>query len=160
MTGSPITTGLLMLGIAGAVAACSPATPLATPATPTTAAAPTTAPAPTPAAVARAPVVQQELPNVRGKSFTSAIVTFPPGSHAVSHRHGDASVYAYVLEGTVLSRLDGEPIRRYGQGENWTEQPGAHHVATENASPTAPARLLVVFIADTGAQLKIDDPPS
>jgi hypothetical protein len=48
----------------------------------------------------------------------------------------------------------------YHQGENWSEQPGAHHLATENTSPTEPAKLLVVFIAKTGEQLKVDDPHS
>ena len=105
-----------------------------------------------------APLFQQVLPNVRGKTFTSAIVTFPPAARAVPHRHGDAFVYAYVLEGAVSSQLEGEPAHVYHQGENWSEQPGAHHLATENTSPTEPAKLLVVFIATTGEQLKVDDP--
>jgi hypothetical protein len=33
-------------------------------------------------------------------------------------------------------------------------------VATENASQTAEAKLLVVFVATTGEQLKVDDPHS
>jgi quercetin dioxygenase-like cupin family protein len=97
---------------------------------------------------------------VPGKTFTSAIVTFPPAARAVPHRHGDAFVYAYVLEGAVSSQLEGQPARVYHQGENWSEPPGAHHLATENTSSTAPAKLLVVFIAPTGAQLKVDDPHS
>ncbi|MFN3005778.1 cupin domain-containing protein [Mycolicibacterium wolinskyi] len=104
------------------------------------------------------PLLQQALPNVAGKTFTSAIVTFPPGAHAAPHRHGDAFVYAYVLEGAVSSQLEGEPGHVYRKGENWSEQPGAHHVATENVSSTDPAKLLVVFIATTGEQLKVDDP--
>jgi quercetin dioxygenase-like cupin family protein len=76
----------------------------------------------------------------------------------VPHRHGNAFVYAYVLEGAVRSQLEGEPMRTYHQGENWIEQPGAHHVATENVSNTEPAKLLVVFVSTTGKQLKIDDP--
>lgn len=104
------------------------------------------------------PLLQQALPNVAGKTFTSAIVTFPPGAHAAPHRHGDAFVYAYVLEGAVSSQLEGEPAHIYRQGENWSEPPGAHHVATENISSTDPAKLLVVFIATTGEQLKVDDP--
>ena len=101
---------------------------------------------------------EEALPNVPGKTFTSAIVTFPPAARAVPHRHGDAFVYAYVLEGSVSSQLEGEPARVYHQGENWSEQPGAHHLATENTSTTEPAKLLVVFIATTGEQLKVDDP--
>jgi quercetin dioxygenase-like cupin family protein len=107
-----------------------------------------------------APLFEEALPNVPGKTFTSAIVTFPPAARAVPHRHGDAFVYAYVLEGSVSSQLEGEPARVYHQGENWSEQPGAHHLATENTSTTEPAKLLVVFIATTGEQLKVDDPHS
>ncbi|PQP15055.1 cupin domain-containing protein [Rhodococcus opacus] len=105
-----------------------------------------------------APLFQQMLPNVRDKTFTSAVVTFPPAARAVPHHHGDAFVYAYVLEGAVSSQLEGGPAHVYHRGENWSEQPGTHHLATENTSPTEPAKLLVVFIASTGEQLKIDDP--
>ena len=105
-----------------------------------------------------APLLQQALPNVRGKTFTSAIVSFPPRARALPHRHGDAFVYAYVLEGTVRSQLGGKPVHTYRVGENWVEQPGAHHVLTENTSSTKRARLLVVFVADTGAKLKVNDP--
>lgn len=104
------------------------------------------------------PLLQQALPNVAGKTFTSAIVTFPPSARATTHRHGDAFVYAYVLEGTVRSELQGEPARVYHQGDNWSEPPGAHHLATENTSSTDPAKLLVVFVATTGSPLKVDDP--
>jgi quercetin dioxygenase-like cupin family protein len=104
------------------------------------------------------PLLQKALPNVEGKTFTSAIVDFPPAARAVPHRHGDAFVYAYVLDGTVRSRLAGQTAHTYQQGQDWVEQPGAHHLLTENVSPTAPARLLVIFVSTTGDRLKIDDP--
>ncbi|MGW2240203.1 cupin domain-containing protein [Streptomyces sp. NPDC001759] len=106
------------------------------------------------------PLLQQALANVKGKTFTSAIVAFPPGASALPHRHGQALVYAYVLEGTVRSKLDDKPVTTYHQGENWVEQPGAHHVLTENASRTKPAKILVVFVSDTGPKLKVEDPTS
>jgi quercetin dioxygenase-like cupin family protein len=105
------------------------------------------------------PLFQMALPDVKGKTFTSAIVDFPPAARAAPHRHGEAFVYAYVLDGTVASKLDGAPVRTYHQGENWVEQPGAHHVLAQNASRTEPAKLLVVFISNTGDKLKVDDPP-
>jgi quercetin dioxygenase-like cupin family protein len=105
------------------------------------------------------PLFETALPNVEGKTFTSAIVEFPPGARAVPHRHGEAFVYAYVLDGTVASKLDGAARRTYHQGDNWVEQPGAHHLLTENTSRTEPAKLLVVFISNTGDTLKVDDPP-
>jgi quercetin dioxygenase-like cupin family protein len=146
-----IASGVLIAGTAAAVVGCAPATER--PTTPATAAVASEHPSET-----LTPLIQQALPNVEGKTFTSATVTFPPGARAVPHRHGHAFVYAYVLEGAVRSQLEGEPMRTYHQGENWSEQPGAHHVATENASNTEPAKLLVVFVSTTGDQLKTDDP--
>ncbi|RKT88004.1 Cupin domain protein [Saccharopolyspora antimicrobica] len=104
------------------------------------------------------PLLQQALPNAPGKTFTSSIVDFPPGARATPHRHGEAFVYAYVLEGTLRSQLDDQPTSTYHQGQNWVEQPGAHHVLTENASRTDRAKLLVVFVSNTGDALKVDDP--
>jgi quercetin dioxygenase-like cupin family protein len=105
-----------------------------------------------------APQFSHAIPNVQGKTFTSAIVTFPPGAKAAPHRHGDAFVYAYVLSGAVRSQLDGAPARIYRTGEDWFEPPGAHHVLTENVSGSASAKLLVVFVADAGVPLKVPDP--
>ncbi|MEU9379858.1 cupin domain-containing protein [Streptomyces sp. NPDC048279] len=106
------------------------------------------------------PLLQQALPQVKGKTFTAAIVDLPPDARAAPHRHGQAFVYAYVLEGTVRSQLDGKPVTTYHQGQNWAEQPGAHHLLTENTSQTKAARLLVVFVSNTGDSLKSDDPGS
>jgi quercetin dioxygenase-like cupin family protein len=146
-----IASGVLIASTAAVVVGCSPGTER--PVTPATAVLASRQPSET-----LTPLIQQALPNVHGKTFTSATVTFPPGARAVPHRHGNAFVYAYVLEGAVRSQLEGEPMRTYHQGENWIEQPGAHHIATENVSNTEPAKLLVVFVSTTGEQLKIDDP--
>lgn len=105
------------------------------------------------------PQFSQPLPNVAGKSFITAIVNFAPGAKAQPHRHGQAFVYAYVLQGAVRSAVDDQSPRIYRVGENWSEPPGAHHPLTENASSTKPARLLVVFIANTGDALKTPDQP-
>lgn len=101
----------------------------------------------------------QPLPNVPGKTFSTLIVDFAPGASARPHRHGQAFVYAYVLKGAVRSRLDDEPSRIYRTGDNWSEPPGARHPVTENTSRTQPARLLVVFVANTGDALKTPDQP-
>ena len=105
------------------------------------------------------PLVEQPLPNVKGKTFTAEIVYFPPNASSAPHRHGSAFVYAYVLEGTVRSQLAGEPARTYHQGQNWVEPPGAHHLLAEDASSTKPAKLLVIFISNRGAKLTINDQP-
>jgi len=44
---------------------------------------------------------------------------------------------------------DGE-ARIYRAGESWFEPPGASHPVSRNASKTKPAKLLAVFIVDSG----------
>jgi quercetin dioxygenase-like cupin family protein len=150
MIGTRLVSTLLVVGVMATGGACARTDEGATSAKPAAAAIPQET---------LSPLVEKPLPNIKGKTFTSAIVDFPPAARAAPHRHGAAFVYAYVLEGTVVSRLEGEPVRTYHRGENWIEQPGAHHVLTENTSRTRPAKLLVVFIANTGAKLKVDDQP-
>ena len=147
MTRAGIADALLAVAVATAVAGCVPEVEPRADGAP-----------PKPNSETLAPLFEQALPDEPGKTFTSAIVTFPPAAQATPHRHGHAFVYAYVLEGTVSSQLEGEPAHVYHQGENWSENPGAHHLSTENTSTTEPAKLLVVFIAPTGEQLKVDDP--
>ncbi|CAN5425103.1 hypothetical protein BH11PSE4_BH11PSE4_10040 [soil metagenome] len=105
------------------------------------------------------PVFQQPLPNIAGKAFSAVTVDFAPSGRSVPHRHGQAFVYAYVLQGTVRSQLEGQPVQTYVAGQGWHEDPGSHHVLTENPSATKSARLLVIFVADTGVALKTDDSP-
>lgn len=152
MIGMRIAGGLLAAATLAAATACT------TPNQPAPAATPKAAAASRPPTETLTPLTQQALPNVQGKTFTSAIVEFPPGAHALPHRHGAAFVYAYVLEGVVRSKLDDKPTGTYRQGQYWVEQPGAHHVRTENTSQTNKARLLVVFVSNTGDNLKVDDP--
>jgi quercetin dioxygenase-like cupin family protein len=100
------------------------------------------------------PVFQHALPDGAGKAITVVEVDFEAGARADAHRHGQAFVYAYVLSGEIRSQLAGEPARSYRAGQGWFEPPGARHLLTENLSRTAPARLLVVFVANAGEPLK------
>ncbi|MGW1881496.1 cupin domain-containing protein [Streptomyces sp. NPDC001970] len=154
MIGIRLSCGVLAAGVVAAAVACAPA------AERPTGRVPVAAVASEPPEETLTPLYEQALPNVKGKTFTSAAVDFPPAARAVPHRHGEAFVYAYVLDGTMRSKLDGEPTRTYQQGENWVEEPGAHHVLTENASKTEPAKLLVIFVSNTGDELKVPDPQS
>ncbi|MGW5363397.1 cupin domain-containing protein [Actinopolymorpha pittospori] len=151
---------MIAMRIAGgllAVATLTAATACATSAQPANARTPTATVASKHPTETLTPLLQQNLPDVKGKTFTSAVVNFPPNARAKPHRHGEAFVYAYVLQGSVRSELAGKPVTAYHQGQNWVEPPGAHHVLTENTSRTKPAKLLVVFVSDTGAKLKVDD---
>jgi quercetin dioxygenase-like cupin family protein len=97
------------------------------------------------------PAFSHPIMNVPGKSITSLVVTYPPGAKTPPHRHGRAFVVAYVLEGSIRSKVDGVE-KVYKAGESWTERPGAHHQVSENASATEPAKLMAYLIADSKAK--------
>src|SRR5262249_10506855 len=69
---------------------------------------------------------------------------------SASHAHAkSAFVFAYVLSGEIESQVNEEPKRVYRAGESWYETPGSIHRVSRNASTTAPAKLLAVFVVDT-----------
>lgn len=97
------------------------------------------------------PAFNRAIPNIPGKSIVAAVVDYPPRGASPSHRHApSAFIFAYVLSGRVRSSVDGALPRIYGPGESWAEPPGAHHTVSENASASEHARLLAVFVLNTG----------
>lgn len=100
-----------------------------------------------------------EIPNIPGKSLKTVVVDYAPGFGSPSHTHApSAFILAYVLEGSVISAVGGQPERVYRAGEHWTEAPGDHHGVSRNASATEPAKLLAIFVVDsTDQELTIPD---
>jgi quercetin dioxygenase-like cupin family protein len=105
-------------------------------------------------------IFERELPNIAGKSLIALEVLYPPGAASPSHTHPkSAFIYAHVLSGEIISAVDEEKPRVYQPGEGWHEIPGAHHRVSRNASKTKPAKLLAIFILDSGErQLVVPDP--
>jgi len=97
------------------------------------------------------------IPTMPGKVVTSLSVEYPPGASTPPHRHGDAFVIGYVLEGSIRSQVDGE-MTVYGVGESWTERPGASHEVSENASDRLPAKVMAIFISDAEQQALVEMP--
>ena len=102
------------------------------------------------AAPARRLAIDEVIPNIPGKSLKTVIVNYAPGQMSGPHAHAkSAFVIAYVLEGEILSGVNGQAAKTYKPGEYWTENPGDHHTTSGNASKTAPAKLLAIFVLDT-----------
>ena len=104
------------------------------------------------------PVACEKLPNVPGKSITTLLVEFPPNAFTPRHRH-PGSVTAYVTKGTLRSQLNDGPVGTFGVGGTWFEPPGTIHSMVENPSPTEPAEIMAIFVADSdcGALTIFDD---
>jgi quercetin dioxygenase-like cupin family protein len=99
---------------------------------------------------ARRPLTTQAIANIPGKSIRAVEVEYAPGASSLPHTHApSAFIYAYVLSGEVESKVNNGETRRYKAGESWFEAPGAVHSISRNASNTAPAKLLAVFVVDT-----------
>ena len=62
-------------------------------------------------------------------------------------------MFAYVLEGTVVSQLEGDEPMTYTKGQSWYESPKKPHVVSKNASKTEPAKLLVFLLSQEGESL-------
>ena len=96
------------------------------------------------------PVFEHVIPNIEGKSMVAVVVTYPPGGKSLAHHHArSAFIYAYVLSGAIRSQVDDQPAKVYQVGEGFYEMPGSYHRISENASDSAPASLLAVFVVDS-----------
>jgi quercetin dioxygenase-like cupin family protein len=83
-------------------------------------------------------------------------VEYPPGASTPAHHH-DGTIFAYVVEGAVITALDDGPEKRFEAGQGWYERPGQVHRVSRNASRTERAKLLVVFLTEAGkAALKLE----
>jgi quercetin dioxygenase-like cupin family protein len=97
------------------------------------------------------PQFEHAIPNIQGKSLVAIVVDYAPGGASPSHMHSkSAFIFAYVVSGAIESQVNDGPKRVYHAGESWYETPGSIHRVSRNASTTEPAKLLAVFVADTG----------
>ena len=85
------------------------------------------------------------LTRAPGQSLEALRVSYAPGESSRPHLH-DRDAYVYVLHGHVRSQVEGQPLRVYAAGESWFEPAGARHLVSANASDSAPATFLVVFV--------------
>ena len=96
------------------------------------------------------PLLQKDLPDVPGKEGLIERVALSPGEIVPPQRH-NADVFAYVLDGSIITQLMGGKPRTVHAGEAFYESPTDVHVESRNASTTQPATLLVFFVKKTGA---------
>ncbi len=95
-------------------------------------------------------VYEHPLPDVPGKSIKAALVEYGPGGYSAAHTHAkSALIYATILEGAVMSAVNGGEAKTFTVGQSFTELPGDLHDVSANASKTEPAKLLAVFVVDS-----------
>ncbi|SAL74151.1 cupin 2 domain-containing protein [Caballeronia udeis] len=87
------------------------------------------------------PVMRQAIPEAAGKNVLVATVSYVPGQASEAHMHR-GSVFAYVLEGHVVSQLEGSAAKTYEPGESWYEAPGSHHLVSRNPRRQTTCRVI------------------
>lgn len=92
----------------------------------------------------------KNLPDFPGKDGMIEVVDFAPGEISQPHRH-NADLFVYVLEGTIVTQVEGEPPKKLKAGDVFYESPTDIHVVSRNASATKPAKLLVFYVKDRGS---------
>jgi quercetin dioxygenase-like cupin family protein len=95
-------------------------------------------------------VIKQELPGQPQREMILVEVTYPPGTGSPPHIHPNG-VMAFVVSGAIASKVNDGPEQVFRAGEAWWEPPGALHRVSRNASSTAPATLLAIYVAPKGA---------
>lgn len=103
------------------------------------------------------PLMTRDLEGIAGKEMLVLVVEYPPGGVSQPHRH-DATVFVYVLEGSVTMQVAGSAPVTLKPGDTFFEAPGDVHVASANASSSAPAKFLVYMVKDKGAPASVPVP--
>jgi quercetin dioxygenase-like cupin family protein len=98
-------------------------------------------------------LMKQNLADMAGKLATVLTVDYAPGAVSDSHVH-PGSVFAYVLERSVVSQVGDEKPLTYTKGQSWYEHPKNPHLVSKNASHTESAKLLVFLLSQEGESIK------
>lgn len=103
------------------------------------------------------PLLSRDLTGSEGKEGTMLTVEYAPGASDPIHRH-NAHAFIYVLEGSIVMQVKGGTPVTLNPGQIFYEGPNDVHVVGRNASATAPAKFVVLFVKDKGAPILIPVP--
>ena len=95
------------------------------------------------------PLFQVNLDDLENREGLMVVVDFPAGAKGVRHRH-HAHTFVYVLEGSVVMQVEGGERKVLNVGETFYETPDDIHIVGDNASATAPAKILVFLVKERG----------
>ena len=99
-------------------------------------------------AATRRDVIRHELPGEPLRDISLIEVTPATGSPPHLHANG---VMAFVVSGTIVSKVGDGTEQTFHAGDAWWEPPGAIHRVSRNASLTKPATLLAIYVAPKSA---------
>lgn len=99
----------------------------------------------------------QELADIEGYEGQIIEVSLQPGARLGGHRHS-GHMFVYVVEGEIVSQLEGGEKVSYGPGDFWYEHPMMLHADFFNPSETEPAKAVIFSVVETGKPQTILEP--
>ena len=107
-----------------------------------------------PAGFKRIPIQRADL-SAPGREVVQAIAELPVGMAVGRHTHAGEEV-SYVLEGTLLLLIDGQPPREVKAGEGFVVPAGMVHDA--KVAGDKPVKVLATYIVEKGKPLATPAP--
>jgi quercetin dioxygenase-like cupin family protein len=99
-------------------------------------------------------LMSKDLLDCPGKEVVMILVDYAPGWSDPIHRH-NAYAFVYVLEGSVVMKLEGGKEVTLTPGQTFFEGPNDIHVIGRDASSTKPAKFLVFLVKNKGAPILV-----
>ncbi len=104
-----------------------------------------------PEPVTRTVLLRTDVVGAEGKEAVVVFAEIAPGATTGKHWHAGQEI-AYILEGSLSMTMEGKPAVTFKPGEALQQTPQQVHEG-QNASTTAPVKILAFYIADKGQPL-------
>ncbi len=104
-----------------------------------------------PEPVTRTVLLKTDVAGVEGKEAVIVVAEIAPWATTGKHLHVGQE-FAYILEGALLLTVDGKPAVTFKPGKAFQQLPQQVHEG-QNASTTAPVKILAFYLAEKGQPL-------
>jgi quercetin dioxygenase-like cupin family protein len=101
--------------------------------------------------VKRTELLKTAVEGMEGKEAVMYMAELAPGATAGKHFHPGPE-FAYILDGSLILENEGQAPKTFKAGETFHNPAKIVHDA-KNASPTAPTKVLVFMLIETGQPL-------
>ena len=104
-------------------------------------------------------LLSQALPKLDGDHLHATLVevTYGPGEGSPPHSHA-CPLFVHVVEGALRTQVQGQPEAIFKAGESFYESAEGVHLISANASATAPAKFVALFVCDHQTPLSTNVP--
>jgi quercetin dioxygenase-like cupin family protein len=95
-------------------------------------------------------LIEQKIDGIENPLVFMQVVELAPGAQSSAHRH-PGPVFGYILEGELLTQVEGSAPTTYKTGEAFYEPAGHVHLQARNPGKTGVTRFLAVVIGKQGS---------